>query len=237
MSETRGRILLADDDPSYSATMAELLRAEGYDVTCVGDGDAAFAAAEREQFDLLLADLEMPGNEDLALVKGVAGRHGNLPIIIVTGFPSLRTAMASIELPVAAYLVKPVTFPNLASRIEQAITRYRAFRRADERLEQVRQELAQAAIPSGGTGKEAFMRLALRNVLGSLTDVEQLASVDAPGVPTAVHTCQQLNCPRGAQLTEAVRETIYVLEETRSSFKSTQLRDLRRKLNLLLEHL
>jgi CheY-like chemotaxis protein len=38
-----------------------------------------------EQFDLLLADLEMPGNEDLALVKG-AGRHGNLPIIIVTGF-------------------------------------------------------------------------------------------------------------------------------------------------------
>ena len=72
-----------------------------------------------------------------ALVKGVAGRHGNLPIIIVTGFPSLRTAMASIELPVSTYLVKPVTFPNLASRIEQAISRYRAFRRTDERLEQM----------------------------------------------------------------------------------------------------
>ncbi|HKP30294.1 MAG TPA: response regulator [Gemmatimonadales bacterium] len=237
MSETRGRILLADDDPSYSATMAELLRAEGYDVTCVGEGDAAFKAAEQEQFDLLLADLEMPGNEDLALVKGVAGRHGNLPIIIVTGFPSLRTAMASIELPVTAYLVKPVTFPNLANRIEQAVTRYRAFRRADERMEQMRQELAQAATTVGGTGKDAFMRLALRNVLGSLTDVEQLATSDAPGGGTVAHTCQQLNCPRGAQLTEAVRETIYVLEETRSSFKSTQLRDLRRKLNLLLEHL
>lgn len=236
MTETKGRILLADDDPSYSATMAELLRAEGYDVTCVSDGEEAFKAATGEQFDLLLADLEMPGNEDLALVKGVAGRHGNLPIIIVTGFPSLRTAMASIELPVSAYLVKPVTFPTLAAKIEQGITRYRAFRRADERLEQMRQELAQAATAPGGTGREAFMRLALRNVLGSLTDVEQLAS-DAPPSADAGHTCQQLNCPRGAQLTEAVRETIFVLEETRSSFKSTQLRDLRRKLNLMLEHL
>jgi hypothetical protein len=101
----------------------------------------------------------------------------------------------------------------------------------------MRQELAQAATPAGGTGKDAFMRLALRNVLGSLTDVEQLASSETPGTRETVHTCQQLNCPRGAQLTEAVRETIFVLEETRSSFKSTQLRDLRRKLNLLLEHL
>jgi len=236
MSQGKGRILLADDDPSYSATMAELLRAEGYDVTCVGNGEAAFTAAEQEQFDLLLADLEMPGNEDLALVKGVAGRHGNLPIIIVTGFPSLRTAMASIELPVSAYLVKPVTFPTLAGRIEQAITRYQAFRRTDERLEQMRRELAQAATPTGGTGREAFMRLALRNVMGSLTDVEQLATADAPGAAAGPHACQQLNCPRGAQLMEAVRETIFVLEETRSSFKSTQLRDLRRKLNLLVEH-
>jgi len=236
MTENKGRILLADDDPSYSATMVELLQAEGYDVICVSDGNSAFAAAEREQFDLLLADLEMPGNEDLALVKGVAGRHGNLPIIIVTGFPSLRTAMASIELPVSAYLVKPVTFPTLAGRIEQAITRYQAFRRADERLEEMRRELAQAATPTGGTGREAFMRLALRNVMGSVTDVEQLASSEPPGAASAAHACQQLNCPRGAQLMEAVRETIFVLEETRSSFKSTQLRDLRRKLNLLVEH-
>ena len=237
MTENQGRILLADDDPSYSATMAELLRAEGYDVTCVSDADTALKTAEREQFDLLLADLEMPGNEDLALVKGVAGRHGNLPIIIVTGFPSLRTAMACIELPVSAYLVKPVTFPTLAGKIEQGISRYRAFRRTDERLEQMRQELAQAATPTGGTGRDAFMRLALRNVLGSLTDVEQLATSDSPAGGATVHTCQQLNCPRGAQLAEAVRETIYVLEETRSSFKSTQLRDLRRKLNLMLDHL
>lgn len=238
MEEPRkGRILLADDDASYAATMAELLRAEGYDVTSVGDGEQAFEVAGREEFDLLLADLEMPGNEDLALVRGVAKRHGNLPIIIVTGFPSMRTTMACIELPVTAYLLKPVAFQDLADRVSQAVTRYRAYRRADERLEQWRQDLAEVASPTGGTGPEAFMRLALRNVMGSLTDVEQLAGRSQASVTAAPpHTCQVLNCPRGAQLVAAVQETIYVLEETRSAFKSTRLRDLRRKLVLMLEH-
>jgi CheY-like chemotaxis protein len=237
MDKSKGRILLADDDASYAATMAELLRAEGYDVTIAKDGDEAFNVAQREQFDLLLADLEMPGNEDLALVRGVASRHGNLPIIIVTGFPSIRTTMACIELPVTAYLLKPVGFRELDERIEQAVTRYRAYRRADERLEQWRQDLAEVSTPTGGTGPEAFMRLALRNVMGSLSDVGELAGrTQGAAVAPAPHTCQVLNCPRAAQLVAAVQETVFVLEETRSAFKSTQLRDLRRKLVLMLDH-
>lgn len=236
MESTKGHILLADDDASYAETMAELLRAESYDVTVVPDGDTAFALAEREQFDLLLADLEMPGNEDLALVRGVARRHGNLPIIIVTGFPSLSTTLACIELPVTAYLVKPVGFADLNERIGQAVARYRAYRRADERLEQWRHDLAEVSAPSSGTGAGAFMRLALRNVMGSLTDVDEVATRTQAIGDSSPHTCQVLNCPRGAQLVEAVREAIFVLEETRSSFKSTALRDLRRKLVLMLEH-
>ena len=81
------------------------------------------------------------------------------------------------------------------------------------------------------------MRLALRNVMGSLTDVEQLATAEPHRAPPRRRTpASSSTVPAGAQLMEAVRETIFVLEETRSSFKSTQLRDLRRKLNLLVEH-
>ncbi len=236
METTKGHVLLADDDASFAATTAELLRAEGYRVTIAGDGDSAFALAEREQFDLLLADLEMPGNDDLALVRGIARRHGNLPIIIITGYPSLRTTLACIELPVTAYLVKPVDFGDLARRVDEAVARYRAYRRADERLEQWRHDLAEATSPMTGAGPAAFMRLALRNVMGSLTDVEQLADRSGSDEAAPPYTCQVLNCPRGLQLMEAVRETVYVLEETRSSFKSTALRDLRRKLTLMLEH-
>ena len=134
------------------------------------------------------------------------------------------------------YLLKPVAFDDLRARVVEATERYRAYRRADERLNQWRQDLADATTPKGGTGSAAFMRLALRNVMGSLSDVEQLVE-RLPGAEDAVaHTCQQLNCPRGAQLMAAVSEVVFVLEETRSAFKSTQLRDLRKKLLLLLEH-
>jgi hypothetical protein len=50
------------------------------------------------------------------------------------------------------------------------------------------------------------------------------------------HPCQLMNCPRGSQLLEAVRETIDVLEETKSAFKSKRLGELRHKLELLTEH-
>jgi len=81
------------------------------------------------------------------------------------------------------------------------------------------------------------MRLALRNVMGSLSDVGELAGrAQVAAEPAAPHTCQLLNCPRGAQLVAAMQETVFVLEETRSAFKSTQLRDLRKKLVLMLEH-
>jgi DNA-binding NtrC family response regulator len=236
MPGTLGHILLADDDATYRTTMTELLRAEGYEVTTVTDGAAAFAAAERDEFDLLLADLEMPGNEDLALVRGVARRHGNLPIIIVTGFPSMRTAMSCIQLPVTAYLLKPVEFDELKGHVGEAVARYRSFRRADERLEQWRRDLAQMTAPSAGVGTEAFMRLALRNAMGSLADLDELAGRARPEDAATPHTCQVLNCPRGMQLGAAIRETIQVLEETRTSFKSTQRRDLRRKLALMMEY-
>ena len=54
--------------------------------------------------------------------------------------------------------------------------------------------------------------------------------------PVAQHACQLINCPRGGQLQQAVTETIAVLEETKGSFKSKALGDLRRKLELVLEH-
>jgi hypothetical protein len=76
--------------------------------------------------------------------------------------------------------------------------------------------------------------LTLRHVLGGLTDLERMSRALANGVD-APHPCQLLNCPRGAQLREAVRTTIAVLEQTKSAFRSKTLADLRQRLELLLE--
>ncbi len=122
-----GKILLADDEPTFLSATADLLRAEGYECITVQDGDAALKAAASETFDLLITDLEMPGNSDLQLVRKIAEQSGGLPVIILTGFPSVRSAIASIDLPVVAYLTKPVAFPELLERVARAVKRFRSF--------------------------------------------------------------------------------------------------------------
>jgi DNA-binding response OmpR family regulator len=239
----RGRILLADDEATFLSSTADLLRREGFECETVADGEEALARAS-DGFDLLITDLEMPGNSDLELVRRIAASSGGLPVIILTGYPSVRSAIACIELPVAAYLVKPVVFPDLLSRVESAVARFRSYRAlesAERRLREWRLEFETvtsvqrggAALP--GPAVDAFLSLTLRNVMGSLTDLDQLGRA-LSGRSVEEHPCQLMNCPRGAQLLEAVRETIRVLEETKSAFKSKTLGELRHRLELLLGH-
>lgn len=238
----RGRILIADDEETFLQATAELLRREGYACDTVTSGAAALERVAHERYDLLISDLEMPGNDDLALVREIAEKVGGLPVIIITGFPSTRSAIASIDLPVAAYLVKPVDFPQLLAKVERAISRYRSYqsvRGAEEQLEAWRVQLARPSTDDAeqvpATSIDAFLALTLRNVMGSLTDLQQLRRALAQQ-PVQPHACQILNCPRGLQLREALQRTVDVLEETKSAFKSKTLADLRRQLELVLEH-
>jgi DNA-binding response OmpR family regulator len=241
--KTSGRILLADDEVTFLSSTADLLRREGYECVTVPDGVQALEQVSRSEFDLLITDLEMPGNSDLTLVRRIAESSGGLPVIILTGYPSVRSAIACVELPVAAYLVKPVVFPELLSRVEHAVQRFRSYRAlesAERRLRDWRQEFQNLATIKGGGAVPApaidvFLSLTLRNVMGSLTDLDQLGRA-LSGRSVDEHPCQLMNCPRGAQLHEAVRETIEVLEQTKSAFKSKQLGELRHKLELLLQH-
>lgn len=240
---SRGRILIADDEPTFLASTAELLRREGFEVDTVDDAAGALAAIAAQPYDLLITDLEMPGNADLDLVQQVAHLSGGLPIIIITGFPSVRSAVAAIELPVTAYLIKPVHFPELLQRVSAAVARFRSYQamqRTEARLREYRSQLETPAAPlpvgENRSGVDLFLTLTLRNVLGSLTDLEQLGRALAGQPPAQAHPCQLINCPRGAQLQAAVEETIAVLEETKGAFKSKTLGDLRQKLELVRRH-
>lgn len=238
---TAGRILLADDDRTFLHATADLLRKEGFECESVSDGPAAIAKTADQEFDLLITDLEMPGNADLQLVREIEAHGGGLPVIILTGYPSVRSAVACVELPVAAYLTKPPEFPVLLAKVRAAVTRFRAFRvmqHTEARLRQYRDEVAQvsaAPLATGGSQVDVFLALTLRNVMGSLTDLEQIGKALSQQ-PVGSHPCQLLNCPRGSQLREAMVETVKVLEETKGAFKSKTLGDLRRKLELMLAH-
>ncbi len=115
------KILVADDEPFYLKTTGELLRNEGYSVTCVADADAAIAALGQQAFDLILSDLNMPGNFKLELLHTSRSKHADIPLIVITGVPSLPTAIESVRLGITDYLLKPVKVDDLLASVRRAL--------------------------------------------------------------------------------------------------------------------
>ncbi len=115
------RILLADDQPVYLAEMAELLRNTGYDCQCVSDARLVEDELERGTVDVLVADIRMPGNFNLELVERVRSSEDAPAVILMTGFPTLETAISSIKLKICAYLVKPFGFNELLAEVQNAL--------------------------------------------------------------------------------------------------------------------
>jgi len=117
----RGRILIADDEESVLLSTADLLRIEGYECACASNAKTAFDMLRRKKFDLLIADIKMQGNSDLQLIKKLTEIAHKMPVILVTGYPSLSSAVQSINLPVVGYLIKPFEFSELLTVTQGAI--------------------------------------------------------------------------------------------------------------------
>ena len=118
------RILIADDEPLFLRTTAALLRKQGFACVCASNGKAALEALSSEHFDLVLSDLNMPGNFKLELLKEGRSQWPDLPLIVITGAPSLPTAIEGVRLGITDYLLKPVKLDDLLSSIKRALAHH-----------------------------------------------------------------------------------------------------------------
>ena len=143
------RILIADDEPLFLKTTGELLTKAGYECRCVSDATAALEALARERFDLVLSDLNMPGNLRLELLHHGRTQWPEMPLIVITGVPSLPTAIESLRLGIADYLLKPVSYRDLLSSIRRTL---------GEQPEPAASRAAQRR-PAAGTGSPLSRRL------------------------------------------------------------------------------
>ncbi len=116
------RILVVDDEPLYLRTTGDLLRKAGYECVCVADAHAAMEALSQEPFDLVLSDLNMPGNLKLELLHRRREFWPNVPMIVITGVPSLPSAIESVRLGIADYLLKPVKYEDLLASIRRVLS-------------------------------------------------------------------------------------------------------------------
>jgi len=131
------RILCVDGDPAFLRSTAEMLGGEGYLCEQAADVAAAINLLRAQQYDLLIADVKMPGNDELELIKELPKITAGLAVILVTGYPSLETAIQSIRLPVTAYLAKPIDFEELLVLVRKGINDVRALRNVRERMDAV----------------------------------------------------------------------------------------------------
>jgi len=113
-------ILVADDEELFLQATADLLREEGYRCDTVTNSADGFSALRGVPYNLLLADINMPGNADLEFVRCGKQQIPGLPVILMTGFPDLDTAVRGIELDVQDYLVKPIEPASLLRKVEEA---------------------------------------------------------------------------------------------------------------------
>ena len=114
-------VLVVDDDDTFLSSTADLLRRDGYTGDTAPDGPTARDSLARVSYDLLVADIQMPGNERLELVHRVQEVSSDLPVIIVTAYPSIQSAVESVHLPVIAYLLKPFDFSDLRAQVKRGI--------------------------------------------------------------------------------------------------------------------
>lgn len=241
----QGRILLADDEETFLLSTADLLRKEGFDCDCAKDSESATTLIEKNQYDLLIADIKMPGNAELEFIHDLPEKAKGLPVILVTGYPSLKSAILSVQLPVFAYLIKPINFDELTIHVRTVMKRAQvrnAVLKARQNLQTWRVELdnieqiyKMEKMDASLIPIDAFMTLTLQNIVNSLSDLKTLAEVFA-GLTDKNIVCNLTNCPRLNRLNAGIKEAIIVLEESRKSFKSNELGNLRARLKELIQN-
>lgn len=134
-SAQRGKLLLVDDDAALLRAFARMLRADGYEVDTRSDGEAAVEAVRQHRYDAIVSDIDMPRLDGVAMLERIRGYDLDVPVMLVTGNPTLDTAMAAIEHGALRYVPKPVEGEKLRRMVRDAVRLHRLARAKREALE------------------------------------------------------------------------------------------------------
>jgi two-component system, OmpR family, response regulator len=126
-------ILVVDDDKDVCEYLEDFLINEGYGAKTVSDPDLALEELKRGDYHLVVLDLMMPKLSGIELLKQIRRYDDDIAVVILTGYPSLETATASIQHEISAYIKKPFSsdeFREVVGRV--AKKKGLALRREDE---------------------------------------------------------------------------------------------------------
>ena len=218
--------------------MSQRLNREGFHCETAATENEAIQRLQEGGYESLISDIHMEGNVQLEFVARVAATAAGLPVIVLTGYPTVETAARAVGLRVTAYLTKPPDLGTLCSSLREAVHDYRATRRLRDgwqrlqdwsaELERLRSVFEQSATNDRADALRGYVQLSLRNLAIWLVELDQLMTAeDAKStVSREVETQEFLT---------ALRHTVTVLEGTKGQFKSRELGELRKELVAVLD--
>ncbi|EJM1777954.1 response regulator, partial [Escherichia coli] len=106
-------ILVVDDDISHCTILQALLRGWGYNVALANSGRQALEQVRERVFDLVLCDVRMAEMDGIATLKEIKALNPAIPVLIMTAYSSVETAVEALKTGALDYLIKPLDFDNL----------------------------------------------------------------------------------------------------------------------------
>jgi DNA-binding NtrC family response regulator len=150
------RILIVEDDDIFLRPLQRSLEVAGYDVLVATSGEDAIDVLKHDDADLVLTDKRLPGMDGVDLVRRVKGEHPDLALVVMTAYGTIESAVESVRLGAADYLVKPFEVAELLIVVKNAI------------------ELSELRAASRATLKRNQERFTLKNVLARSARMQEV---------------------------------------------------------------
>ena len=115
-----GRVMVVDDEENIREVLSSYLTGLGYQVVTAKDGQDALNKFQKDQFDLIISDLLMPNIDGLDLLKQIREKDRDVIFLMITGYPSIETAVEAIKKGAYDYITKPFHMEDVKIRIERA---------------------------------------------------------------------------------------------------------------------
>ncbi len=115
------KILILEDDAAFGTILRSWFVKNGFDTVLTSRVEQAKTALQKDEFDLLLTDLRLPDGDGIMLLSWIREQHKTLPVIVMTSYADVQSAVAAIKLGAFDYLEKPVSPSILKEKVEQAL--------------------------------------------------------------------------------------------------------------------
>jgi DNA-binding response OmpR family regulator len=146
------RVLVVDDEVDIRVPLVRALELSGFQADGVGSGQEALARLDREPFDVMLLDMQMPEMDGVQVMHRAHELQSDLLIVILTGHATLESAIAAVKSDAADYLLKPASVHDITAAIVRALKKRNEQERPKHLLSRILDTLQQAE--HGGSALE-----------------------------------------------------------------------------------